>query len=97
MKKKKFYENSGTCFWCPNIYGQQKYPVRNGSGNIGFIKGVFSEKRCVRTFTVSEYLGKYGDIQNAFTKEGAGVSVFFVFFWGGGGGEGDYFSPEQVY
>ena len=34
----------------------------------------------------------------AFTKEGAGVSLFFcfffiVFFWGGG----DYFSPEQVY
>ena len=30
-----------------------------------------------------------------FTKEGAGVSLFFfcVFFFGGG----DYFSPEQVY
>ena len=31
----------------------------------------------------------------AFTKEGAGVSLFFFFFLGRGGG--DYFSPEQVY
>ena len=31
-------------------------------------------------------VSEYGNIQNAFTKEGAGVSFFF--FWGGGGGEG---------
>ena len=30
-------------------------------------------------------VSEYGNIQNAFTKEGAGVSFFF-FFWGGGGG-----------
>ena len=36
---------------------------------------------------VSEYV----NIQNAFTKEGAGVSFFL------GGGGGGYFSPEQVY
>ena len=28
-------------------------------------------------------VSEYGNIQNAFTKEGAGVSFFF-FFWGGG-------------
>ena len=34
------------------LYGQQKYPVRNVSGNIGYIKiGVFSEKK-----RVSEHL-----------------------------------------
>ena len=36
-------------------------------------------------------VSEYGNIQNAFTKEEAGVSFFF---WEGGGG---YFSPEQVY
>ena len=46
-------------------------------------------------------VSEYGNIQNAFTKEGAGVSFFF-FFLGGGGGvgggwRGGYFSPEQVY
>ena len=32
-------------------------------------------------------VSEYGNIQNAFTKEGAGVSFFFFFFffWGGGG------------
>ena len=63
--------------------------------------GVFSEKEGVCAFMVSEY----GNIQNAFTKGGAGVSVFFFFFfWGGGrgggrggGGGGGYFYPEQVY
>ena len=39
-------------------------------------------------------VSEYGNIQNAFTKEGAGVSFFFFFGRGGGGG---YFSPEQVY
>ena len=39
-------------------------------------------------------VSEYGNIQNAFTKEGAGVSFFF--FLGGGGG-GCYFSPEQDY
>ena len=38
-------------------------------------------------------VSEYGNIQNAFTKEGAGVSFFFFLRWGGGG----YFSPEQVY
>ena len=38
-------------------------------------------------------MSEYGNIQNAFTKEGAGVSFFFL--WGEGGG--CYFSPEQVY
>ena len=43
-------------------------------------------------------VSEYGNIQNAFTKEGAGVSFFFFFFFfGGGGGGGGYFSPEQVY
>ena len=37
-------------------------------------------------------VSEYGNIQNAFTKEGAGVSFFF--FLGGGV---CYFSPEQVY
>ena len=32
-------------------------------------------------------MSEYGNIQNAFTKEGAGVSFFFFFFLGGGGGE----------
>ena len=36
-------------------------------------------------------VSEYGNIQNAFTKEGAGVSFFFGEGWGG------YFSPEQVY
>ena len=40
-------------------------------------------------------VSEYGNIQNAFTKEGAGVSFFFSF--GGSGGGGGYFSPEQVY
>ena len=35
-------------------------------------------------------VSEYGNIQNAFTLEGAGVSFFF---WR----EGGYFSPEQVY
>ena len=42
-------------------------------------------------------VSEYGNIQNAFTKEGAGVSFFFFFFFWGGGGGGGYFSPEQVY
>ena len=41
---------------------------------------------------------EYGNIRNAFTKGGAGVSFFFG---GGGGGGGErevgYFPPEQVY
>ena len=37
-------------------------------------------------------VSEYGNIQNAFTKEGAGVSFFS--FGGRGGG---YFFPEQVY
>ena len=42
------------------------------SGNIGYIKiGVFSEKK-----RVSEHL---------WCPEGVGVSLFFVFFLGGGG------------
>ena len=40
-------------------------------------------------------VSEYCNIQNAFTKEGAGVS-FFLCVCGGGGG-GGYFSPEQVY
>ena len=36
-------------------------------------------------------VSEYGNIQNAFTKEGAGVSFFFFFFLGGGGGGGGYF------
>ena len=39
-------------------------------------------------------VSEYGNIQNAFTKEGAGVSFFVCVCGGGGGG---YFSPEQVY
>ena len=31
-------------------------------------------------------MSEYGNIQNAFTKEGAGVSFFFFFFFGRGGG-----------
>ena len=31
-------------------------------------------------------VSEYGSIQNAFTKEGAGVSFSFFFFLGGGGG-----------
>ena len=43
-------------------------------------------------------MSEYGNIQNTFTKEGAGVSFFFFFFLGGGGGGGGgYFSLEQVY
>ena len=30
-------------------------------------------------------VSEYGSIQNAFTKEGAGVSFSFFFFWEGGG------------
>ena len=53
VKNESFMRNKVPVFLCPNIYGQQKYPVRNMSGNIGYIKiGVFSEKN-----TVSEYLG----------------------------------------
>ena len=36
-----FMRKKGPVFFlcvCPNIYGQQKYPVRNVSGNIGYIK-----------------------------------------------------------
>ena len=46
--------NKGPVFLCPNIYGQQKYPVRNVSGNFHGVHkiGVFSEKN-----TVSEHLG----------------------------------------
>ena len=33
-------------------------------------------------------VSEYGNIQNAFTKEGAGVSFFFFFFFGGGVGGG---------
>ena len=36
-------------------------------------------------------VSEYGNIQNAFTKEGAGVSFFVCVCVGG------YFSPEQVY
>ena len=39
-------------------------------------------------------VSEYGNIQNAFTKEGAGVSFFFFVGGGGGGGRGGcYFSP----
>ena len=38
-------------------------------------------------------VSEYGNIQNAFTKEGAGVSFFFCVCVGGG----CFFSPEQVY
>ena len=38
-------------------------------------------------------VSEYGNIQNAFTIEGAGVSFFFLLEGEGGG----YFSPEQVY
>ena len=38
MKNGSFMRNKGPVFLCPNIYGQQKYPVRNVSGNIGYIK-----------------------------------------------------------
>ena len=31
-------------------------------------------------------VSEYGNIQNAFTKEEAGVSFSFLFFWGGEGG-----------
>ena len=36
VKNRSFMRNN--VFLCPNIYGQQKYPVRNVSGNIGYIK-----------------------------------------------------------
>ena len=35
-------------------------------------------------------VSEYGNIQNAFTKEGAGV-----FFFGGGGGGGGLFFPQS--
>ena len=35
VKNESFVRNKGPVFLCPNIYGQQKYPVRNVSGNIG--------------------------------------------------------------
>ena len=38
VKNESFMRNKGPDFLCPNIYGQQKYPVRNVSGNIGYIK-----------------------------------------------------------
>ena len=38
VKNESFVRNKGPVFLCPNIYGQQKYPVRNVSGNIGYIK-----------------------------------------------------------
>ena len=38
VKNESFMRNKGPVFLCPNIYGQQKYPVRNVSGNIGYIK-----------------------------------------------------------
>ena len=50
---------------------------------------------------MSNIWGKYGNIQNSFIKEGAGISFFFfVFFYfggGGGGARGVLFSPGQVY
>ena len=42
-------------------------------------------------------VSEYGNIQNAFTKEGAGVSFYFLFFFGGGGRGGAIFPPQQVY
>ena len=41
-------------------------------------------------------VSEYGNIQNAFTKEGAGISFFFLGGGGEGGGRGS-FSQEQVY
>ena len=38
VKNESFMRNKGPVFLCPNIYGQQKYPVRNVSGNIEDIK-----------------------------------------------------------
>ena len=39
VKNGNFMRNKGPVFFlCPNIYGQQKYPVMNVSGNIGYIK-----------------------------------------------------------
>ena len=39
VKNESFMRNKGPVFFlCLNIYGQQKYPVRNVSGNIGYIK-----------------------------------------------------------
>ena len=52
VKNESFMRNKGPVFLCPNIYGQQKYPVRNVSGNRVHKIGVFSEKN-----TVSEHLG----------------------------------------
>ena len=55
----------------------------------------FKKKECVRTLTVSEYLGKYRVISRMHL--GAGLSLFFfvLFFSEGGGGGGG--GPEQVY
>ena len=75
------------------------------SGNIGHFKYVsFQKKRGTEQLRCPNIKGKYGNVQNAFTKEGAGVSLFFVvvflllllllFFFGGWG---DCFSPERVY
>ena len=38
VKNESLMRNKGPVFLCLNIYGQQKYPVRNLSGNIGYIK-----------------------------------------------------------
>ena len=46
--------NKEHVFLCPNISGQQKYPVKNVSGNIGYIKYVsFLKKRgCLNIYGV---------------------------------------------
>ena len=40
-------------------------------------------------------VSEYGNIQNAFTKEGAGVSFFFFFFFFLGGGGGGAIFPRS--
>ena len=37
-EKQKFYEKKVKSLLCPNIYRQQKYPVKNVFGNIGYTK-----------------------------------------------------------
>ena len=38
--------NKGHVFFlCPKIYGQQKYPVMNVSGNVGYLKYVSFQKK----------------------------------------------------